>query len=102
MAVQNRVTAREIGRSYAVAVSGMPAARRLWISTHRDAVDLWLLTGPIDEETRRRLFDPVASMYDRFPGADMRFHVINPDEHHRFDLDLILPSDAKEIPLRPA
>ena len=102
MAIKDEVTAQEIGRSYAAAVSREPTAQRLWVSSHRDYIELWLLSEPIDMDTRRRFFEPVAEMHDRFPDANARFHVINPSEYDGLDLRMVLPADAAEIPLRPS
>ena len=107
MAIKDQVTVQDIGRSYAEAVRGQPTAKRLWVSTGPDYVALWLLTKPVDMDTRRRFFVPVADMYDRFPDAHMRFHVIDPSEydgldleHDGPDLDRVRPADAVEIPLQ--
>jgi hypothetical protein len=100
MAIANAMTAHEMGRSFVQMVRTEPAVRRLWLRRHRDTVELWLATQPTDAETERRLYASVASLHDRFPGANIRLHVLNPRFFHQHDLTELIPDGAEEIPLR--
>ncbi len=100
MAITPAVDAREAAESLAAEVSAEPAVEHLFVSTDRDLIELWLLTAPTDAETERRLYGLQLELYDRFPDAYFRVHVINPDYFEDGDISGIVPSEAEEIPLR--
>lgn len=102
MAITQNLSAYDVGRRLADEISQDPAARGLWARNVRDYVELWLLTEPIDADTERRLYSVAASLYDWFPGAYIRFSVVNPrlfDEETELVGDVI-PSKADSIWLR--
>jgi hypothetical protein len=100
MAVANRATLAEIGKTYAEAVRAEPAAKQLWVDHHRDYFELWLVTEPIDADIEYRLYEAELVLHDRFPDAYIRFHVLNPRYFDPFDPADLIPASAEEIPLR--
>jgi hypothetical protein len=102
MAVTDRATLAEIGKTYAEAVRAEPAARQLWVDSHRDYFELWLVTEPIDTDVEDRLYEAELVLHDRFPEAYIRFHILNPRHFDPFEPADLIPPGAEEIPLRPA
>jgi hypothetical protein len=102
MAVTDRTTLAEIAKTYAAAVQAEPAAKQLWARSHRDYIELWLVTELIEPEVERQLYGAESVIYDRFPDAYIRLHVLNPRYFEPFDLSNLLPPGVEEIPLRPA
>lgn len=100
MAVQDQVAALDMAGCLAEAIRDEPAAKRLWVSTHRDRVELSILTEPIDSDTELRLYRAGLVLHDRFPDAYFLIDVINPDHFARLDLEMLLPQGAREIPLQ--
>lgn len=101
MAVGITATAREMGRRYAEWLRAEHVVRGLWISTRRECVEFWLLTEPIDAEAERHLYAIGAQLYEAFPEAMVRIHLLNPRLFEPGDLTDLLPVGAKSIPLRP-
>ena len=101
MAVQDQVTALGIARSYAALVREEPATRGLWVTDCRDYFELWLLIEPTDDDTELRLYGADRPLYDLFPEVGFRTFIINPHDFIRLDLDMILPRNVQEVPLRP-
>lgn len=104
MAVAYHATAYEVGASFADLVHYQEAALQLWVATNRDTVELWLLTHPLEPDQVSTFYEAAAMLYDRFPNAFIRFHLINPrlyetDANGAIELHGI-PADADEIPLR--
>ena len=89
------------------ALAGMvrddPAVLRMWVSSHRGVASFWLLTqASVATAAERRLYGLSGALFDRFPEADFRLHVVNPRDYEPFELDIVLPTGAKEIALRAA
>ncbi len=101
MAIEQAATAAEIARAFADLVRHEESARRLWVSTHRDYMELWLLTDSIDAEEEHRFYEADACLWDRFPEAYVRLHIVNPRTTEPFNPDAVAPKGAEEIPLRP-
>jgi len=101
MAIMQAATAAEIARAFADLVRHEESARRLWFSTHRDYMELWLLTDWIDPEGEHRFYEATVCLFDRYPDAYVRLHVINPRTTEPFDPDHVAPKGAEEILLRP-
>jgi hypothetical protein len=99
MALAYRATAHELGRRFAEAVGGEPAVRGLWVTSHRDYVELWLVTESTDADTERRLYGLVSRLYERSPDANVRLYVISPDMFQGQAIDSVIPRRAEEIPL---
>jgi hypothetical protein len=100
MAVGNQVTPRQAGQALAKLVRAEPTARGLWVRAVRDYIELWLVTAPIDPDTVGRLHQAGLTVEDRFPGADLRLHVLNAANYPGIDAATIIPPGAEEIPLR--
>ncbi len=101
MAVDTRITARTVGAALAERARAYSVARRLWVSSDRDTVNLWLEVGPIEHAEELELYGLVDGFYARFPGIDPFLHVMDPQDH-TVDIQDAVPSDAEEITLRPA
>src|SRR5215216_6646990 len=101
MAVATRVTAGELGRSFATAVRDEAPVSGLWASTEHGDVHLWLLVEAIDADTEDRLYELADLLYNRFPEADFQLHILNPGRYTGDARDA-LPSGAEEIELRAA
>ncbi len=100
MAITPSVSAREMAESLAAVVRDEPALQHLLVSTERDRIELWLLTAETDAETELRVYGHSLMLYDRFPDADFRVHVLNPADFEDGDVRSIVPAGAEEIPLR--
>lgn len=97
------VDAHELAAALAEMVRHDPRALRMWVSSHRGIASLWLLTTTSIEATdERRLYGLAGDLQDRFPDALFHLHVVNPLDYASFELDLVLPTGAEEIALRPA
>ncbi|HEY7061834.1 MAG TPA: hypothetical protein VII06_10155 [Chloroflexota bacterium] len=103
MAVENVAQAQEIGRHLAGLLREQAAVRRLWYTMpHGDDVAFWLLTEPIDFDGERALYALSLTVFDRFPDARLRVHVLNPSNYADGDAASSVPTDAVEIPRRKA
>ena len=102
MAVADRVSQAELGKTFAEAIREEPAAKQLWVRSHRDYFELWLLTEPIDSVTERRLYAAGLLLHDRFPQADVRLRILNPRLFADFEPSELIPEGAEGFPLRPA
>jgi hypothetical protein len=94
--------AHELGSAFASVLRHDAAATRLWVSTRRDIVQLWVLTEAVGAEAERRLYRLVDGLYERFPEARFRLHLLNPNTHEDLVPDDLIPLDAEEISLRAA
>ncbi len=92
------VTPLTIAESLADDVRAEPALKRFLVSTQPVLVELWLLTAPTDAETERRLYGLSLDLYDRFPDAYFRVHVINPGHIEDGDISGIVPAEARRSP----
>jgi hypothetical protein len=101
MAVGNQVTPRQAGLALAKLVRAEPTARRLWVRAVRDYVELWLLTTPMVSDEAPGLYEAGLALGDKFPAADLRIHIINPNNYPATDPATLIPPGAEEIPLRP-
>jgi hypothetical protein len=99
MAITPAVDARAMAEALAAVVASEPALEHLLVSTERDLIELWLLTAPTDADTERRLYGESIMLYDRFPDACFRVHVLNPAYFEDGDVSGIVPAGAEEIPL---
>lgn len=101
MAVDTRANARTVGAALAERARAYSVARRLWVSSDRDTIHLWLEVEPIEHAEERELYGLVDGFYARFPDLDPFLHVMNPQDH-TVEIQDAVPSDAEEIALRPA
>ncbi len=100
MTIAHGLTLFEVGRTFAQAVRDEPAVKSLWASAHRDYFELWLVTAPVDADTERRLYGLIELLFEAFPDARIRLHVINREAFEDFELTSIVPRGAENIPLR--
>jgi len=100
MAVDHQVTPRQAGQALAKLVCAEPAARGLWVRATRDYIELWLVTAPTGPDTVGRLHQAGLAVEDRFPGADLRLHVLNAANYPGADPATNIPPGAEEISLR--
>jgi len=94
-----------MGQRFADQVRGRDDAHRLWLSNHRDEVEVWLLTKPIDMESERVFYSAAMMLYEWFPNAHITFHLLNPRHFEDVSEDgllSVLPESAAEVPLRAA
>lgn len=102
MAISQHVTAQDVGRRFADEVRQDSVAQGVWTRAVRDYIEVWLLTEPIDAETERYFYAAGALLHHWFPGAYIRFRLVNP---RPFDEDTelvgdVIPSQAESIWLR--
>lgn len=102
MVVHQSVDAHAIATRFAREVRNEPSVRELWLHESPDMVDLWLITGSIDDETELALYAKSGSLYDAFPGERFRVHVLHPAMFiDGADLRTLLARGSKRIPLQP-
>lgn len=102
MAVADQVSPAKVGKTFAESVRAESAAKQLWVRSHRDYFELWLITEPVEADVERRLYAATLLLHDRFPEAYIRLHLLNPRYFEEFNPSDTIPPDAEEIPLRPA
>ena len=98
MAVTKKVSAHEIGEALAEIVKHEPLVKELWVSTHPE-IHVWLVVEPLDIDAQRQLYYLPDPVYERLPGAQFEFHILNPCNHNG-DVHQALPTWAEQIPLR--
>ena len=81
MAITSGVTAQQMGHALAEAVRDEPRAAEIWVATHSDAIQLWLICVPITLAEHRSLTRLEDVLYERFPGVAFDFHILNPRNH---------------------
>jgi hypothetical protein len=108
LTVAERGTMEAVARCFAETVRSEPAVRRLWawsqrgyVEPKRDYVELWVLTGPVDDDAFGRLRAAGAGLHDRFPDANLGIHWLTPDVLHGQDAKKALRAGVEEIDLRP-
>jgi hypothetical protein len=100
--IRKTVTPQKVGQQLARAVAHESAVRRIWATAHRDTIELWLLTDPVDADTERRLYAAGTRLYDVFPEGNIRLHIVNPRMFDPLDLDSVIPKGTEEIVVRSA
>lgn len=96
MTTTKTVNAIAIAQEFARAAQ-QPLAREVWVRQRDAAVDLWLITAPLDADAELDLYELEDIVLDRFPGVAITVHLINPTLYDPFDLRLILPADAVQV-----
>ena len=92
----------ELASALAEMVRNEHSVLRMWMSCHRGVASFWLLTTSLEARDERHLYGLSGDLFDRFPDAMFRLHLLNPRDYKSFELDLILPKGAEEIALRAA
>ena len=102
MVVHQSVDAHAIAKRLAEDVRNDPNVRELWLHESSDTVDLWLITGTIDDETELALYEVSGHLYDAFPTRRFRVHVLHPAMFiEGTDLRSLVARGAKRLPLQP-
>ncbi|MDQ3549399.1 MAG: hypothetical protein M3439_11350 [Chloroflexota bacterium] len=78
MVVHESVAAHTIAKRLAEELCDETDVRELWLHEMPELVDLWLITGSIDDETELRLYGKSGSLFDAFPARRLRLHVLHP------------------------
>ena len=96
------VDAREVAEAFAEVVQSEPAVERLWVTSHRGVIRLWLLTEAMDRKDELRLYGLLDHIYDRFGEVWVNLHLLSPLYFDPLELDVVVPQGAEEIALRAA
>lgn len=101
MAINTRADARAVGAALAERARAYSVACRLWVSSDRETVHLWLEVEPVEHAQELGLYELVDGLYERFPGVDPFLHVMNPQDY-TVEIQDAVPASAEEIDLRRA
>lgn len=104
MAVRHSVDAHTLGTRLARIFSDNPVVRELWIEPEHEEVVVWLITEPVDADTRRTLHGASLVVYDEEEFADAMFemHILSPTNYPEgYDLHDSIPAHATRIDLSP-
>jgi hypothetical protein len=96
------VDAREVAEVFAESVRAEPAVQRLWVTSHRGGVRLWLLTEAMETKDELRLYRLTDHIYDRFGEVPVTLHLLSPRYFESLELDVVVPQGAEEIVLHVA
>jgi hypothetical protein len=96
------VDARDVAEAFAELVRSEPSVERLWVSSHRGVIRLWLLTEAMERGDELRLYGLLDHIYDRFGEVGVHLHLLSPSYFEPLELDVVLPQGAEEIALRAA
>jgi hypothetical protein len=96
------VDARTVAEAFAQVVRSEPSVERLWVSSHRGVIRLWLLTEAMERRDELRLYGLLDHIYNRFGEVGVHLHLLSPRYFEPLELDVVLPQGAEEIALRAA
>jgi len=101
MATNVKTSPDTIARQFADAIRDVPAVEQLWLFMNRDALELWVITGPVGGEEERGIYEVAVKLMQQYPDAYIRPYVLNP----RFfvegtDMASVVRSGARRIELR--
>ena len=96
------VDARQVAAVFAEIVRAEPQVQRLWVTSHRGTVRLWLLTEAMETKDELRLYGLLDHIYDRFGEVGVHLHLLSPRYFDPLELDVVVPQGAEEIALRAA
>src|SRR4051794_41039221 len=91
------VAAREVAEAFAEIVRAEPVVQRLWVTSHRGGIRLWLLTEAMERADELRLYGLTDVIYDRFGEVPVTLHLLSPLNFQPLELDVVLPQGAEEI-----
>lgn len=100
MVAGHKIDVAHMAETLATLVRDEPSVRKLWAWVDNLAVKLVPVTEPIDHETELHRYGVTGQIYHLIPDVDLEVGVINPRMYRRFDLQTILPPNAKRFPLR--
>ena len=102
MVVHQHIDAHTIARHIVDQVRDEPDVQEIWLNESPELVDLWLITGPINDETELRLYDKTGATYRDLPAGRFRLHVIHPAMFaDGTDLRTIVARGAKRVVRQP-
>lgn len=104
VAVRHSVDAHTLGIRLARVFSNDPNVLELWIEPDHEEVVFWLVTEPVDADTRRALHGASLVVYDEEEFADAMFeiHILSPTNYPEgYDLHDSIPASATRIDLSP-
>ena len=78
MVVHQQINARSIAEQIAGQVRNERDVREIWMREAPDILDLWIIAGPIDNETELRLYDLTGDIFRDVPTGRLRLHVLHP------------------------
>jgi hypothetical protein len=96
------VDAHEVGVFFADIVRAEPQVQRMWVTSDRGVVRLWLLTEAMETKDELRLYGLLDHVYDRFGDVGVHLHLISPLYFEPIELEVVLPQGADEIALHAA
>ena len=96
------VDAREVAEAFAEHVRAEPAVQRMWVTSHRGVIRLWLLTEAMETKDELRLYGLLDHIYDRFGEVGVHLHLLSPRYFVPLELDVVVPQGAEEIALHAA
>lgn len=101
MVVHQQIDARSISEQIAGQVRNERDVRDIWMHATPDLFDLWIITGPIDDETELRLYNVTGDVLRDVPTGRLRLHVLHPAMFTEgTDLRALLARGAKRVDLQ--
>src|SRR5687768_2521808 len=76
--VHQQINARAIAEQITGQVRNERDIREIWMYEAPELLDLWIITGPIDDETELRLYDLTGDVLRDVPTGRLRLHVLHP------------------------
>jgi hypothetical protein len=99
--VHQQINARSIAEQIAGQVRNERDVREVWLHEASDFLDLWIITGQIDDETELRLYDLTGDVLGNVPTGRLRLHVLHPGMFaDGTDLRALVTRAAKRIDLQ--
>jgi hypothetical protein len=90
-----------IARQFADAIRENPTVEQLWLFTNNDAIELWVITGPIGGEDEQRIYEEAVILKERHPSVHIRPLVLNPCFFvEGTNLESVVRAGARRIELR--
>ena len=98
MVVQQPVDAATVGCKLAELIRDAPGVKDLWLHTHPDRVDAYLIVDAIDVDAELRLLEATDALYDAFSNPRVDMFVLNPLNFiEGTDLRDEIPSGAQQV-----
>ena len=98
MVVHQHVNARSIAEQIARHVRNERDIREIWMRESPDLLDLWIITGPISDETELRIYDLTGDVLRDMPTGRLRLHVLHPAMFvEGTDLGALVARGAKRV-----
>jgi hypothetical protein len=99
--VHQQINARSIAEQIIGQVRDERDIREIWMHETPDLLDLWIITGTIDDETELRLYDLTGDVLRDVPTGRLRLHVLHPAMFvDGTDLRALVARAAKRIDLQ--